>query len=94
MSTDCGFPAIFPMRNSPISQETSGLCTIFGNISVQRKNARARQRDLPNRPGNPDAIHLATALAIREVVAVDWFLIHHVQLAIARSLGFSVLGVS
>ena len=42
-----------------------------------------------------DAIHLATALAIREVAPIDLLLTHDVQLGIAaRSVGFSILGVS
>lgn len=41
-----------------------------------------------------DAIHLATALAIREVAPIDLLLTHDVQLGTAaRSVGFSVLGV-
>jgi predicted nucleic acid-binding protein len=42
-----------------------------------------------------DAIHLATALAIREVEPIDLLLTHDSQLTTAaRSLGFTVLGVS
>ena len=42
-----------------------------------------------------DAIHLATALAIREVEPIDLLLTHDGQLATAaRSVGFTVVGVS
>ncbi|HZA53325.1 MAG TPA: type II toxin-antitoxin system VapC family toxin [Candidatus Udaeobacter sp.] len=42
-----------------------------------------------------DAIHLATALALREVEPIDSLLTHDSQLATAaQSLGFTVLGVS
>lgn len=41
-----------------------------------------------------DAIHLATALAIREVEPIDLLLTHDDQLATAaRSVGFTVVGV-
>jgi predicted nucleic acid-binding protein len=43
--------------------------------------------------GTLDAIHLATALSIREIEQVDLLLTHDSQLAIAaRSLGFEVIG--
>lgn len=42
-----------------------------------------------------DAIHLATALAIREAAPIDLLLTHDAQLGTAaRSVGFSVLGVT
>ena len=49
----------------------------------------------PTAVGTLDAIHLATALAIREVEAIDLLLTHDGQLATAaRSVGFTVVGVS
>jgi predicted nucleic acid-binding protein len=49
----------------------------------------------PTAVGTLDAIHLATALAIREVEAIDSLLTHDGQLATAaRSVGFTVVGVS
>ena len=49
----------------------------------------------PTIVGTLDAIHLSTALAIREVEPIDLLLTHDVQLGTAaRSLGFSVVGVS
>ena len=45
--------------------------------------------------GTLDAIHLATALAIREVEPIDLLLTHDGQLGTAaRSVGFTVIGVS
>ena len=49
----------------------------------------------PTAVGTLDAIHLATALAIREAEAIDLLLTHDGQLATAaRSVGFTVVGVS
>ncbi len=49
----------------------------------------------PTVVGTLDAIHLATALAIRQFEPLDLFLTHDSQLAIAaRSLGFTVIGAS
>jgi predicted nucleic acid-binding protein len=47
----------------------------------------------PTVVGTLDAIHLATALSIREIETVDVLLTHDSQLATAaRSLGFEVMG--
>jgi predicted nucleic acid-binding protein len=55
---------------------------------------RRASETFPTVVGTLDAIHLATALAIREVEPVDLLLTHDVQLGTAaRSLGFSVLEV-
>jgi predicted nucleic acid-binding protein len=55
---------------------------------------RRASETFPTVVGTLDAIHLATALAIREVESVDLLLTHDAQLGTAaRSLGFSVLGV-
>jgi predicted nucleic acid-binding protein len=49
----------------------------------------------PTIVGTLDAIHLATALAIRQVEPIDLLLTHDGQLATAaRSVGFTVVGVS
>jgi predicted nucleic acid-binding protein len=48
----------------------------------------------PTVVGTLDAIHLASALAVRESESIDFLLTHDVQLGTAaRSLGFSVFGV-
>ncbi len=47
----------------------------------------------PTIVGTLDAIHLSTALAIRELEPIDLLVTHDIQLATAaRSLGFSVMG--
>jgi predicted nucleic acid-binding protein len=49
----------------------------------------------PTVVGTLDAIHLATALAIRELEPIDLLLTHDGQLAVgARSVGFTVVGLS
>jgi hypothetical protein len=61
---------------------------------VERILQRASE-SFPTVVGILDAIHLATALAIRQVEPIDLLLTHDGQLAIAaRSLGFTVVGVS
>lgn len=48
----------------------------------------------PTVVGTLDAIHLSTALAVRESEPLDTFLTHDQQLGIgAQSLGFSVMGI-
>ena len=48
----------------------------------------------PTVVGTLDAIHLATALSIREIENIDHLLTHDSQLATAaRSLGFDVMGM-
>ncbi len=48
----------------------------------------------PTVVGTLDALHLSTALAIREFEALDLFLTHDLRLGTAaRSLGFEVLGI-
>jgi predicted nucleic acid-binding protein len=48
----------------------------------------------PTVVGTLDAIHLATALSIREIENIDYLLTHDSQLATAgRSLGFEVMGI-
>lgn len=49
----------------------------------------------PTVVGTLDAIHLATALAVRQVEPIDLLLTHDGQLATAaRSVGFTVMGVN
>ena len=62
-------------------------------MNADAKRQRASET-FPTVVGTLDAIHLATALAVREVEPIDLLLTHDAQLGTAaRSLGFSVLGV-
>jgi predicted nucleic acid-binding protein len=65
-------------------------------LAIHPVNERILQRageTFPTIVGTLDAIHLSTALTIRELEPIDWLATHDVQLATAaRSLGFSVMG--
>ncbi len=71
---------------------------VHETLAIHPLSERILQRaseTFPTIVGTLDAIHLATALAIREVAPIDLLLTHDVQLGIAaRSVGFSVLGVT
>jgi predicted nucleic acid-binding protein len=71
---------------------------VHETLAIYPLSERILQRaseSFPTVVGTLDAIHLATALAIREVEPIDLLLTHDGQLATAaRSVGFSVLGVS
>jgi predicted nucleic acid-binding protein len=70
---------------------------VHETLAIHPLTERILQRaseTFPTVVGTLDAIHLATALAIREVEPIDLLLTHDTQLGTAaRSLGFSVLGV-
>ena len=65
------------------------LLILFTNQVFQRAS-----ETFPTVVGTLDAIHLATALSIREIENVDLLLTHDSQLATAaKSLGFEVMGI-
>lgn len=67
-------------------------------LAIHPVNERILQRaseTFPTIVGTLDAIHLSTALAIRELEPIDLLITHDLQLGTAaRSLGFSVMGTS
>ena len=71
---------------------------VHETLAIHPLSERILQRageTFPTILGTLDAIHLATALAIREIAPIDFLLTHDVRLGTAaRSVGFSVLGVS
>ena len=71
---------------------------VHETLAIYPLSERILQRaseSFPTVVGTLDAIHLATALAIREVEPIDLLLTHDGQLATAaRSVGFTVIGVS
>jgi len=71
---------------------------VHETLAIHPLRERILQRaseSFPTVVGTLDAIHLATALAIREVEPIDLLLTHDGQLATAaRSVGFTVIGVS
>jgi len=71
---------------------------VHETLAIHPVSERILQRaseTFPTVVGTLDAIHLATAIAIRELEEIDFFLTHDLQLGTAaRSLGFSVLGAA
>ncbi|HEX9636312.1 MAG TPA: type II toxin-antitoxin system VapC family toxin [Acidobacteriota bacterium] len=66
------------------------LVTVPLNDSILRRASEA----FPTTVGTLDALHLATALAVREFEPLDLLLTHDHQLGVAaRSLGFTVQGI-
>jgi uncharacterized protein len=75
------------VREIQIVYETLAIHPVTSSI-LQRAS-----ETFPTVVGTLDAIHLATALAIRESANLDLLLTHDSQLATAaRSLGFEVMG--
>jgi predicted nucleic acid-binding protein len=72
--------------------------TVHETLAIYPLTERILQRaseTFPTVVGTLDAIHLATALAMRQVEPIDLLLTHDGQLATAaRSVGFTALGVS
>jgi predicted nucleic acid-binding protein len=70
--------------------------TVYETLAIHPLNERILKRaseTFPTVLGTLDAIHLATALALREFETLDLILTHDPQLGTAaRSLGFSVMG--
>ena len=77
------------VRDVQLTHETFAIHPVTERI-FQRAS-----ETFPTVVGTLDAIHLATALAIREIENLDYLLTHDSQLGTAaRSLGFEVLGIS
>jgi uncharacterized protein len=61
---------------------------------VNEKILQRASETFPTVVGTLDAIHLASALSIREIDSLDLVLTHDLQLGTAaRSLGFKVIGI-
>jgi predicted nucleic acid-binding protein len=77
------------VREIQVIDDTLAICAIDEKI-LQRAG-----ETFPTVVGTLDAIHLASALRIREFDALDALLTHDLQLATAaRSLGFTVIGTA
>jgi predicted nucleic acid-binding protein len=67
----------------------------FAIHPVTERTLTRASETFPTVVGTLDAIHLATALAVRETVVIDYLLTHDTQLGTAaRSLGFEVMGAN
>ena len=76
------------VRDIQTTHETFAIHPITNQV-LQRAS-----ETFPTVVGTLDAMHLATALAIREIESLDLLLTHDSQLATAaRSLGFEVMGI-
>jgi predicted nucleic acid-binding protein len=76
------------VRDIQITHETFAIHPITNQV-LQRAS-----ETFPTVVGTLDAMHLATALSIREIETLDLLLTHDSQLATAaRSLGFEVMGI-
>jgi predicted nucleic acid-binding protein len=76
------------VREVQITHETFAIHPVTSQV-LQRAS-----ETFPTVVGTLDAIHLATALSIRQIENIDHVLTHDSQLGIAaRSLGFAVLGI-
>ncbi len=76
------------VRDIQITHETFAIHPITNQV-LQRAS-----ETFPTVVGTLDAMHLATALSIREVESLDLLLTHDSQLSTAaRSLGFEVMGI-
>jgi predicted nucleic acid-binding protein len=76
------------VRDIQITHETFAIHPITNQV-LQRAS-----ETFPTVVGTLDALHLATALSIREIENVHLLLTHDPQLATAaRSLGFEVMGI-
>lgn len=75
------------VRDVQLAHETFAIHPVTNQI-FQRAS-----ETFPTVVGTLDAIHLATALSIREIENIDFLLTHDSRLATAaRSLGFEVMG--
>jgi predicted nucleic acid-binding protein len=76
------------VRDIQITHET------FAIHPVTNQLCQRASETFPTVVGTLDAIHLATALSVREIDNVDLLLTHDSQLGTtARSLGFDVMGI-
>jgi predicted nucleic acid-binding protein len=76
------------VRDIQITHETFAIHPITNQV-LQRAS-----ETFPTVVGTLDAMHLATALSIREIQSLDLLLTHDSQLSTAaRSLGFEVMGI-
>jgi predicted nucleic acid-binding protein len=85
------------LSDEELADLTTDIRVVHETLTICPLSERILQRageTFPTILETLDALHLATALAIRELAPIDFLLTHDVQLATAaRTLGFSVLGV-
>ena len=86
------------LSDEEVAELVREIRVVHETLAIYPLTERILQRaseTFPTVVGTLDAIHLATALAIREVEPIDLLLTHDGQLGTAaRSVGFTVVGVS
>lgn len=84
------------LSDTELADLTKDITIVHETLSIYPVGESVLQRaseSFPTSVGTLDAIHLATAIAIRAAEPLDFFLTHDLQLSTAaRSLGFSVRG--
>jgi predicted nucleic acid-binding protein len=86
------------LSDEEVADLVKEIRVVHETLAIYPLTERILQRaseTFPTVVGTLDAIHLATALAIREVEPIDLLLTHDGQLGTAaRSVGFTVAGLS
>ena len=84
----------FRFRVAELVREIKIIHETFAIHPVTNQIFQRASETFPTVVGTLDAIHLATALAIREIEHIDYLLTHDSQLGTAaESLGFDVMGM-
>jgi uncharacterized protein len=85
------------LSDEEVADLVGDIRVVDETLSIRRLDDAIMQRaseSFPTVVGTLDALHLATALTIREFQPIDSFLTHDLQLGTAaRSIGFEVSGV-
>ncbi len=85
------------LSDGEVADLVRDILIVHETLAIQSVSEGILQRasdSFPTIVGTLDALHLATALAIREFEELDLFMTHDLQLSTAaRSLGFTVLGI-
>ena len=85
------------LTDSDVADLVGDIRVVDETLSIRGLDSAIMQRACESFPtvlGTLDALHLATALAVNELQALDSFLTHDVQLGTAaRSVGFAVTGL-
>jgi predicted nucleic acid-binding protein len=86
------------ISDSEVADLVREVQAVHDTLAIHPLDERIMQRaseTFPTVVGTLDAIHLATAIFIRETEEIDLLLTHDSQLGTAaRSLGFKIMGIS
>lgn len=86
------------ISDSEVADLVREVQAVHDTLAIHPLDERIMQRaseTFPTVVGTLDAIHLATAISVRESEGIDLLLTHDLQLGTAaRSLGFKIMGTS